>query len=118
MRSVALLADVRVFINWYNAAGSQISTPTSGAASLASGSWVQRTLTATAPDGAVTARYGTLILSSPAAGAVLYSDDITFTSTGYVYQTATLTRAVNSISKAQVDGEEVHLWEPFILGMA
>lgn len=118
VRSVALLADVRAFINWYNAAGSQISTPTSGAASLASGSWVQRTLTATAPDGAVAARYGTLILGSPAAGTLLYSDDITFTSTGYVYQTATLTRAVNSISKAQVDGEEVHLWEPFILGMA
>jgi hypothetical protein len=116
VRSVAALTDVRCSIDWYTSAGAYISTSDSGAAALASGSWVQRTVPATAPATAAYASYGTTIAASPATGTLLYSDAITLTTTAYNYQTATLTRSVNGIVKAHVNGEEIHLADPFILG--
>ena len=117
VRSVALLSSVSAFINWIDASGATLSTSSGSASSLSSGAWASRTVTATAPAGAVAARYGPSVGGSPANGTLLYVDDATFTSTGYVYQTATVTRDVNNINKAQVDGTEVHLWETFNLGM-
>lgn len=117
VRSVALLSDVHAFISWYNASGSQISTDQAALAALASGAWASRTLTATAPAGAVEGRYGVLLVGSPAAGTLLYVDDVTFTSTGFKYQTATVTRAINLISKSQDDSTEVHIWNPYHLGL-
>lgn len=116
VRSTALLSDVRATLDWYTAANVYISTTDSGSASLASGSWVQRTATGTAPATAAFARYGTTIAASPSTGTLLYSDDISLSTTRYNYQTATLTRAVNGISKMHDSGDEIHLTETFLLG--
>jgi hypothetical protein len=113
VRSVAGLTDVRVFCDWLEDDNTtQVSSSDSGAASLSSGSWVQRTVTATAPDGAAYARYGVVIRSSPSAGTLLYTDAVILTATSARYQTATLTRSVNGVVKAHTGGEEVHIANP------
>lgn len=117
VRSTVNLTDVHAFISWYNGSGVQISTDQASLTALTAGSWVQRTFTSDAAGGAVTARPGVLIGSSPANGTLLYVDDLTFTTTEYVFHTATLTRGVNGISKALADATEVHLWDPFELGL-
>lgn len=116
VRSVAALTDVRAAIDWFGASG-YISTVDSGGASLASGSWVLRTITATAPAGATEARMGPTMLSSPTTGSLLYTDAWSFTSNTYNWQTATVTRAVNGVVKAQTDGTEVSLWQSSTLGL-
>jgi hypothetical protein len=117
VRSTALLSDVRVVAGWRTASGSYLSISDSGAAALASGSWVQRTLTATAPAGVVHCTYGATIAGSPAAGTLLYVDDATFSNASANYQTATVTRSVNGISKTHDDGEQVWLMFPAFNGM-
>jgi hypothetical protein len=112
VRSVATLTDVRATIDWYDTAGAYLSTTDSGSAGLTSGSWVQRTFTADAPDGAAYAQYGPTVLSSPATGSLLYVDDLLVTSTTRTYQTATLTRSVNGVVKAHTAGESFQLADP------
>lgn len=117
VRSTVNLTDVHAFISWYNGSGVQISTDQAALTALTAGSWVQRTFTSDAAGGAVTARPGVLIGSSPANGTLLYVDDVVLTASDFVFQTATLTRAVNGISKALADATEVHLWDTFDLGL-
>lgn len=117
VRSGALLSSVAAAISWYDASGTQISSSVGTGTSLASGAWEQRTVTATAPAGAAYARPGSRALSSPANGSLLYTDDVTFTTADFVYQTATVTREVNGIGKAQSNGTEVHLWDTYDLGL-
>lgn len=116
VRSVAALTNVRAAIDWFDVNGAYLSTSDSGGA-LASGAWEARSVTDVAPAGAVTAKMGPTLLSSPATGSLLYTDAWSFTSNTYNWQTATVTRAVNGVAKAQADGEEVSLWQSTILGM-
>lgn len=111
VRSTALLGDVRATIDWLDEGGVFLSK-NDASGSLASGSWVERVVTATAPDGAAYAQYGTTIASSPSAGTVLYSDDLVLSATSIQYQTATLTRSVNGVVKAHTGGEEFHIAHP------
>lgn len=111
VRSVALLGDVRATIDWLDENGVFLSKA-DASGSLASGSWVERVVTATAPDGAAYAQYGTTIASSPSAGTVLYSDDVVLSATAIKYQTATLTRSVNGVVKTHTGGEEFHIATP------
>ncbi len=112
VRSVAGLTDVRISMDWRDADGTLISAPDSGAASLSSGSWVQRTLTATAPDGAAYAAIGVQIRSSPSAGTLLYVDDVTLTCSAARFQDVTLTRSANNVVKAHNAGDEFHISSP------
>jgi len=107
--------NVGMLITWFDAAGGAISTVTNNT-SLASGAWAARSITAVAPAGAVAAQYGPLLTGSPANGSLLYADEVTFTSTGLNFQTATLTRSVNSIVKAHTTGSIVRLFDPSYLG--
>lgn len=111
VRSVAGLTTVRATIDWLDEDGAYLSTSDSGGA-LSSGSWVQRSVTATAPAGAAYAQYGPTILSSPSAGTVLYVDDATITAAVVSYQTATVTRSVNGIEKSLAAGEQIHIATP------
>lgn len=117
VRSTALLADVRVSIDWLDENGVLLSTSDSGAAALASGAWASRTVTATAPASAAIARYGFTILSSPAAGTLLYCDDMTLSNNSVNYQDLTITRSVNGISKTHHDGDKPYLFQPYYLGI-
>jgi hypothetical protein len=117
VRSVVNLTDVHLFLSWYDINGNNFAIDQTFGQALTSGSWVQRTLTATAPDGAVACQPGAMIFGPPASGTLLYVDDYLVTASDYVYQTATLTRAVNGISKAMADNAEVHLWNTFELGL-
>lgn len=112
VRSTSALTDVRATIDWLDADGDYLGTADSGSAGLASGSWVQRTVTATAPTGAAYAQYGPTILSSPSAGTVLYVDNIAVLMPGYRFQTATVTRSVNGVTKAQAAAAAVHVANP------
>jgi hypothetical protein len=107
VRSTALLTDVRATIDWYDANGDYLSTDDSGLASLASGSFVQRTVTATAPDDAAFLGYGPSVRASPTAGTVLYVDDVTITTDAGI-QDATVARAINGVAKAIPAGTTVH----------
>lgn len=109
VRSAVNLTDVRASIDWLDASGGYISTSDSGSAALASGSFVQRTFTAVAPAGAAFAQFGPTMLGSPATSALLYVDDILLTTTAAWFQTATVTRAVNGVSKPQAAGAPVHV---------
>lgn len=116
VRSTAALTNVRAAIDWFDENGAYISTSDSGG-SLASGAWTARSVTDVAPTGAVTAKMGPTLLSSPSTGSLLYVDSWSFTSSTYNWQTATVARAVNTVAKAQTDGTEVSLWQSTILGM-
>jgi hypothetical protein len=116
VRSVALLADVHANLEWYSSAFVYVSANTSGAAALASGSWVQRTVTATVPAGATYMLYGPEIGSSPVAGTQLYVDSITVLNASVNYQTLTVTRSVNGISRAHAQGDLPYLFEQHFLG--
>lgn len=108
VRTPTLLGDVRATVGWYDEYGDFISKDDAGG-SLAANTWVQREVVTTAPAGAVTARFGLLIASSPATGSQVYIDDSRFfTNTGY-YQTATVTRAVNGVARAHAAGEQFRL---------
>jgi len=111
VRSAVNLPDVRATIDWLDEAGNFLSKSDSAGA-LTSGSWVQRTVTATAPDGARYLQYGATISSSPSAGTLLYIDDITITSSSARFQDATVTRGVNGVNKALPPGSEVHVATP------
>ena len=117
VRSVALLSDVRLSIDWYDANKAYMTTSDTTPAALASGSWVSKTLNVTVPDGARFASYGSSIYGSPSVGTLLYTDSMVLTNANWYYQTGTFTRAVNGISKAQVDAEHMQLWQPFNLGL-
>lgn len=112
VRSAALLSDVRATIDWVDASYNYLSTSDSGSASLASGSWVQRQITVTAPAGAAYAHYGSTVLGSPAAGTLLYTDDVVFTASFVKYQTATVTRSINGVVKAQTNRTPIHIATP------
>jgi hypothetical protein len=117
VRSVVNLSDVHVFITWFDIDGNNIGTDQPFGLALVSGAWTQRTTTATAPAGATACQPGAMIFGPPASGTLLYVDDFVMSTTGFVYQIATLTRAVNGISKAITDGTETHLWDTFELGL-
>lgn len=109
LRSTALIADVRATIDWYDEDFGYLSNVDSGSASLASGSWVQRSVSGVPPEGAAYAVYGPTIVGSPAAGTLLYVDDVLIqTDQNTAIQDATVTRAVNTIAKALESGDTVH----------
>lgn len=103
-------------IDWLDSDGNFLSRDISSS-SLASGAFATRTVTGTCPAGAAQAQYGSTLTGSPANGSLLYTDTVTFTSSTYVYQTATVTRSVNGIAKSHVSGEPVRLFHPSYLGM-
>lgn len=110
VRSVATITAA-CHIDWLDENGVFLSrNGTSG--SLSSGAWASRVVTATAPAGAAYAQYGATISGSPVAGTLLYADDLVLTATTIRYQTATLTRSVNGIVKAQTPGTPVHVATP------
>jgi hypothetical protein len=143
-RSPLASPDVAAVIDWYDASYVYISSSSTTVA-LVANTWTYIQVDAVAPAGAAYAAYGPTIGSSPAAGKVVYVDDVYFrdlsvagstrwitspempsafpmnvmiggekmtvtalTNLGEV-QTATVTRAVNGISKAQTDGTPVQL---------
>lgn len=116
VRSAVALADVRIYLDWMSSTFGAVSSSDSGAAALASGAWVQRTLTATAPAGTAYLKYGASINSSPAAGVLLYIDSATLTNASTNYQTLTVTRAVNGIARAHAVNDKPYLFEQFFLG--
>lgn len=99
----------QIRLNWHDVNGTFLSNNNNNAA-IASGSWVQSTLTATAPASAkyVVARWG--LVSSPATGSLLYADDFTLSNASNNYQTLTVTRSVNTVEKTHSDGERVYSW--------
>lgn len=105
----------QIRINWHDENKVFLSNNNNNAA-IASGSWVQSTLTATAPAGAkyAVARWG--LVSSPTTGSLLYADDFTFSNASNNYQTLTVDRSVNTVEKEHSDGEEVLLWAATYLG--
>lgn len=106
---------VSATIDWLDADENFLSRDISGS-SLASGAFAARTVTGTAPAGAAFAQYGSTITGSPVNGSLLYTDAVTFTSDDYNFQTATVTRSVNTVVKAHDAHTPVFLFEPSYLG--
>lgn len=77
--SPAGYASLQLVFDWYDADGVYITSASSGVAAIAAATWVQRTLTATAPSNAVTANFGPVLASNPPNGTQLYIDDMLMT---------------------------------------
>jgi hypothetical protein len=114
LRTTAALTR-RITLDWYDADGVFISKTDSDSA-IASGSWIESSVTGTAPAGTKYVHYGWGLISSPAAGSLLYADDFVLTNASQNYQTLTVTRSVNTVEKTHSDGENVYLWLPAHIG--
>jgi hypothetical protein len=65
-------------IDWYNGSGTIISSPRLANSALAAGSWLQKSLTAVAPAGAVTAWAFPIITGTGTASDAIYTDGVQF----------------------------------------
>jgi hypothetical protein len=74
-RSAAVTLNCAVLIIWRNAAGGTISQSTGNVQAASSSVWKDSSITAVAPDGAVTARID-LYMANPAVSDVFYWDNI------------------------------------------
>lgn len=106
--------------DFYDAAGNALVSSV-GTVALAANTW---TLVAPgiyiAPATATGVRYGPNIVT-PASGTLIYFDDVTITAypspLGAGTQTATVTRSVNGVVKAQTGGVDVTLFAPTYLAL-
>lgn len=64
--------------DWYDTAGTFISTSTSGALGVTANTWFLLEYTATAPTGASFGGYGPTLTGSPANGTTLFVDDLLY----------------------------------------
>jgi hypothetical protein len=111
--------NVRISISWYDSGSSFLSSSLGSTVNLTGGVWQKLTVTATAPAGAVKARYVPQIFSSPANGTIVYFDDADMvadatgvTSAGPYAQKAYVTRSANGAVLAHASGEAVTLHPP------
>ena len=112
IRSSSATATAGASIDWYDSGLNYLSTSFSGGA-LVANTWTQYSVTGTAPANAVYAGFGLGVAGSPANGTTVYFDNITWRAVdGNGGQLATVTRAINGISKAHVAGAAVRIWMP------
>ena len=97
-------------IDWYNSAGTFLSTSRgTGVADTTTG-WTQVTVTATAPANAAFCRASPQVVATGAGSEVHYLDDVTLSLPAT--QQATVTRSVNGAVKAQATGTAANLFSP------
>lgn len=75
-RSAAVTRSVSVDIVWYDATGSSISTSTGSTATSSTSAWTTRTVTDTAPAGAVYAAVVCRVASASGSGELHYVDEV------------------------------------------
>jgi hypothetical protein len=110
--SSAALGTVNGVINWYNG-GSFVSSSGAPTVAVDADTWTNFTYTVAAPGAGVDrAQYGPTVSGSPVDGTLLYFDAIELIDPAGSDQNATVTRAVNGVSKAQVSGTPILVASP------
>jgi hypothetical protein len=100
-------------VNWYDSGGGFLDY-TRGSGGIAAATWTFYEFPATAlpiaPAGAYYFDVDAVNVGTPGSGRVMWVDDVTVTNE--FHQTFTVTRQVNGVSKAHVDGVAVSLFHP------
>ncbi|MFJ4847532.1 hypothetical protein [Streptomyces sp. NPDC088733] len=114
-------SDLRACIDWYNSAGTFLSSGLGSGTAVPAGSWTFLVQTLVAPASssraAVRARHG----GTPASSAIYYAWGVRLVPATSVLttspQTMTVIRSVNGIVKAQASGTDVRLAQPAYLAL-
>lgn len=107
---------IQAVLDFFTAAFGFISESNSGDLIVPANTWTRISRQAIAPATTGILQYGVTIASAPAAGTLLYVDDIDIKLMNGG-QTFPVRRSVNGIIKAHAAGEAVTLWRPATLAL-
>lgn len=118
--SSVALTTVGGIINWYSNSSTYVSSSNITTQAVPANTWTKlSTAVVTAPAGITLAQFGPTVAGSPANGTLLYFDDIDMIHSGQTggQQTATVTRSINGVVKAQPAGAPVNVFNPSYWGL-
>lgn len=115
------LTDARACLDWYDGSSVYLSTTgTSGTVPVPAGVWTWFQQTLVAPASAASLRVRVMHSGTPPASSAYYVWNARawpLATANASPQTMTVTRSVNGVVKPQVQGTDVRLFQPMILGM-